>query len=183
MEVPEVIQCCDKSLNRLFRRKGKRLTRQKLLDSECYYERMRGMKKISGALAVKLLKIPCAVVFSALLMLICASPVSTQVNGISLTGTWTAGNLGVFFIRQIGNEVWWLGEDDPLQPSWCNVGHGTVTDRTLTVEWTDIPKGTSRSRGTVVINIAHSNKLEVISQKGGFAVKEMTKSKPGVEME
>jgi len=141
------------------------------------------MKTISGTLLHKLLKISCTLVFTALLLVIFARPVSTQVNGISLTGTWTAGNLGVFFIRQIGNEVWWLGEDDPVQPSWCNVGHGTVTDRTLTVDWIDIPKGTSRSRGTVVINIAHSNRLEVVSQKGGFAVKEMTKAKPGVEME
>ncbi|MHC9540462.1 MAG: hypothetical protein AB9903_13175 [Vulcanimicrobiota bacterium] len=141
------------------------------------------MKTISRALLKKLLKISFTVACVTLLLVIFAHPVSTQVNGISLTGTWTAGNLGVFFIRQIGNEVWWLGEDDPVQPSWCNVGHGTVTDRTLTVDWIDIPKGTSRSRGTVVINIAHSNRLEVVSQKGGFAVKEMTKSKPGVEME
>lgn len=141
------------------------------------------MKTISGTLLEKLLKISFTVACVTLLLVIFARPVSTQVNGISLTGTWTAGNLGVFFIRQIGNEVWWLGEDDPVQPSWCNVGHGTVTDRTLTADWIDIPKGTSRSKGTVVINIAHSNRLEVVSQNGGFAVKEMTKSKPGVEME
>ncbi len=124
-----------------------------------------------------------AVACVALLLLIFARPASTQVKGIRLTGTWTAGNMGTFFIRQIGDEVWWFGEDDPIQPTWSNVGHGTVTDYTLTMDWIDVPKGTSRSRGTVVMKIAYPERLELVSQKGGFACKVMTKAKPGVEVE
>jgi len=141
------------------------------------------VRAITGPCSRRFLLISLAAVFVIALLVSFARPASTQVNGIRLTGTWTAGNLGVFFIRQIGDEVWWLGEDDPLQPTWCNVGYGKVVDRTITADWIDIPKGSSRSKGTVVLKITYPNRLEVESQTGGFAVKEMTKAKQGVEEE
>ena len=59
-------------------------------------------------------------------------------NPASLTGTWMANDGGMYFLRQIGDTLWWLGlSGGLLHPGlqFCNVFHGSVTASAVTGEW------------------------------------------------
>lgn len=47
-------------------------------------------------------------------------------NGIDLTGSWAASDVGTYYIRQIGNTVWWLGLSSDQGLTFANVFRGTV---------------------------------------------------------
>jgi len=118
-----------------------------------------------------------------LFLLALSQPAFSSDALIDINGTWSAGNLGTFFIRQIGNEVWWFGEDDPLYPTWANIAHGFMEGRTIKLQWTDVPKGISRLSGTVEYEIKYPNRLVRIAETGGFGVRDLEKAKAGVEEE
>jgi len=127
---------------------------------------------------------PLPVLAIALCMaLASSSPAMAQVNVLDLNGTWSAGNFGTFFIRQIGAEIWWLGEDDPIQPTWCQIGHGKMEGKLIIIDWIDLPKGLANLQGTVVFEVTYPDRMVRKSETGGFSVKEMTRAKRGVETE
>jgi hypothetical protein len=112
-----------------------------------------------------------------------AAPASAASSPIDLNGTWSAGNLGTFFIRQIGNEVWWFGEDDPLTPTWSNIAHGFIEGKIVKLKWIDVPKGTSQLQGTVEFEIKYPDRIVRTAETGGFGVKVLERAKRGVEEE
>lgn len=74
----------------------------------------------------------------------------------SLTGVWTstteAGAFsGVYYVRQVGERVVWFGEDQ--EGRFANVFDGRLTGRTLSGSWWDVPKGWTRNRGTLSMNL------------------------------
>jgi hypothetical protein len=54
---------------------------------------------------------------------------------IDLTGVWNCDDKGTYYLRQIGNTLWWYGEQKSNNPLWSNVAHGTITDNTINLEW------------------------------------------------
>ena len=71
-------------------------------------------------------------------------------DAIRLTGPWAADDGGVYYIRQIGNHVWWNGMSDRLGDakdfgrSWNNVAMGTLDDDgTITLDWADVREAAS----------------------------------------
>lgn len=85
-----------------------------------------------------------------------------------LNGTWRTGNIGLFYIRQIDDKIWWYGEDDQLSPTWSNIAYGTVDGNIITLDWIDVPKGYASLRGSLVIEIKYPNRLVRIAETGGF---------------
>ena len=44
-----------------------------------------------------------------------------------LTGKWQADvGGGVYYMRQMGNQLFWLGEQQDSNPAWCNVAQGFI---------------------------------------------------------
>jgi hypothetical protein len=86
----------------------------------------------------------------------------------NLTGVWNCDDGGIYYIRQLGNKIWWYGETDPNTPEWSNVMYGTVNDRTINGNWADVPKGTVFQNGEITVNIESNNRLSVIQKTGGF---------------
>ena len=87
---------------------------------------------------------------------------------VDLTGTWKADDGGTYFMRQIGDEVWWFGEDSPTSPNFSNVAYGHLSDNLLIMRWADVPKGKTLSAGILEL-VVQSNSQIVASQKtGGF---------------
>src|SRR5215468_8958646 len=75
-------------------------------------------------------------------------------GGSSLTGTWMANDGGMYFLRQIGDTLWWLGlSGGLLHPGlqFCNVFHASVTGSAVTGEWSDVPRGATSGRGTLTL--------------------------------
>jgi hypothetical protein len=88
---------------------------------------------------------------------------------VDLTGTWHADDGGTYYIRQIGSEVWWFGENDKVSPSFSNVAHGSSDDFALLLNWADVPKGVTTSSGLLAIEIISSTEMQAAYQSGGFS--------------
>ena len=92
-------------------------------------------------------------------------------NPASLTGTWMANDGGMYFLRQTGDTLWWLGlSDGLLQPGlqFCNVLHASVNRSAVTGEWSDVPRGATSGRGTLTLRPAGDNQLLRLADSGGF---------------
>jgi hypothetical protein len=87
---------------------------------------------------------------------------------IDLTGVWNCDDGGKYYVRQLGTDVWWYGEQDPSYPSWSNVMRGTISGNKINGDWTDVPKGSVMQNGNLVLQIASNNKFVAISKTGGF---------------
>lgn len=92
-----------------------------------------------------------------------------------LTGVWTCDDGGKFYIRQIGNKIWWFGEDKAKNPTYSNVAYGTISGNTIKLKWADVPKGGIIQDGTLVIKVRSNNKLVAVEKTGGFGGNEWTR--------
>jgi hypothetical protein len=89
-----------------------------------------------------------------------------------LTGVWNASDVGTYYIRQIGESVWWLGLSRDQGKTFANIFHGTLTPTIaggfIQGEWADIPLGVSVSQGTLSLNSPSFAELNFVSGTGGF---------------
>jgi len=89
-------------------------------------------------------------------------------QNLDLTGVWHTDGGATFYVRQIGINVWWYGEHSPTNPNWTNVASGTVLGGVLRVHWIDVPKGQTRSEGTLTLRVVDANHLTVSDNPNGF---------------
>lgn len=104
---------------------------------------------------------------------------STQGEGnknIDLTGIWSCDDAGTYYIRQIGNAVWWDGEDTAANPRWANVAHGTISGNTVTLEYADVPEGTAIGYGTLVLDIISNDELRAKEKPESYGGSHWTRS-------
>ncbi|MFB3764284.1 MAG: hypothetical protein ACE14P_03440 [Methanotrichaceae archaeon] len=90
---------------------------------------------------------------------------------LDLTGVYTTKPSGTYYITQVGNNVYWYGEEKSQNPSWSNIAYGTIKGNTLTLNWADVPKGSTHSSGTLTLSVtrpAGMTVLTVTQQTGGF---------------
>ena len=97
-------------------------------------------------------------------------------NGVSdlsgpLTGTWRADDGGVYYLRQAGRCLWWMGTSyEDLDESggspgwgWANVAVGRIVDDTIYLEWGDV-LGEFPGRGTLTLQVSddgdHIDKID-----------------------
>jgi len=74
-----------------------------------------------------------------------------------LTGTWAGNDMATFYVRQIGNTVWWLDLSRDQGRTFANVFLGTITTETVSGgsrqvingNWVDIPLGQAANSGTL----------------------------------
>jgi hypothetical protein len=78
---------------------------------------------------------------------------------IDLTGAWAGDDDGVYIMRQIGDQVWWLGMSGIDQPlvdrgsDWTNVYLGSLKGDTVTGTYADVPLGQILDKGPVVVKL------------------------------
>ncbi len=99
-----------------------------------------------------------------------ATPVQVE-QGNDLTGVWNAGG-ATFYVRQLGKEIWWLGELSPANPRWTNVARGTVDDKLVHIKWVDVPKGETRGEGTLTLRIVDSKHMKIEENPNDFWVRD-----------
>ena len=115
----------------------------------------------------------CFVLCLLALLLALAISVSQTVNKIAVTPTNNlngvfSGAGGKYYLRQLGNEILWYGEEDAVDPTWSNVAHGVIKGNLITVKWADVPKGEIMQSGNLVIKINSNDELVLIKQTGEF---------------
>ena len=98
-----------------------------------------------------------------------------------LTGVWRGNANSYYYIREIGDVVWWLGFDDnskyslhrPFDHNFVNVFSGVRTnDNFISGSWSDIPRGASYRSGTLKLQNTtfafFDDALVRNSETGGF---------------
>ena len=92
-----------------------------------------------------------------------------------LTGAWQGNDSGVYYIRHVGDCVWWFGtEVDEIepgatgQPGFANVAAGRMVGTRIELEWADVPLGNILNGGglTFVYDAANDT-LTLAEQRGG----------------
>jgi hypothetical protein len=87
----------------------------------------------------------------------------------SLTGVWNCDDGGKYYLRQLGNTLWWYGEPDSLSPSWSNVAKGTISGNTIQMDWANVPKGGIMQSGILKLKLLSSNEIQAEQKTGGFS--------------
>jgi len=97
-----------------------------------------------------------------------------QLTDTDLTGTWDCG-FGVYYMRQIETDVWWVGlSHDAGDPNanvgqvFTNVFHGSRNGDTITGTWVDVPKGTTSGSGTLTLVRTEGVVFQLQAQTGNF---------------
>lgn len=107
-----------------------------------------------------------SIVTAALLLLGTVS--SAGADNYDLTGVWhTVGGV-TFYVRQVGNEIWWFGEQAPNNPRWTNVASGTLQGDQVRVRWVDVPMGGTRHEGSLGLKVVAGNHLVVNENPNDF---------------
>jgi hypothetical protein len=88
-------------------------------------------------------------------------------QSIRLTGRWKSDNGGIYYMRQVDNELFWLGEGGD-RTTWANVYHGYISGNSITGSWADVPKANNRLAGELDINIESPRRLVATRKTGGF---------------
>lgn len=92
-----------------------------------------------------------------------------------LTGAWQGNDRGVYYIRQVGDCVWWFGtEVDEIepgatgQPGFANVASGRMVGTQVDLEWADVPLGNILNGGGLTFLYDEANDtLTLTEQRGG----------------
>ena len=91
-----------------------------------------------------------------------------------LTGAWSGDDGGVYYIRQVGDCVWWFGTElrdvEPGvtgQPGFANVATGRVDGTKIVVEWADVPMGNIlNGGGLTLVYDQDGDRLEITERRG-----------------
>lgn len=89
------------------------------------------------------------------------------VRSIYLTGRWRGNDGGIYYIRQVGNDIFWFVESSD-STSWTNVYHGYISGRKIIGSWADVPKGNIRQAGEMDLIIESPRRMVAIRKTGGF---------------
>lgn len=96
------------------------------------------------------------------------SGVTKPSGSFDLSGKWYGDDGGIYYIRQIGNRIWWFGENHPNAPSWSNVAYGEAHGAEIRLQWADVPKGYIMNSGTLVLEILSNGRIAARHKTGGF---------------
>jgi hypothetical protein len=106
------------------------------------------------------------VFFLIAILVLAFSAVNAQ--ALDLTGRWTCDDGGKYYLHQVGNQVWWLGESSDNGATWTNVFQGQVAGNQVNGKWADVPQGRIMSSGVMVLRIVDANHLKALNKTGGF---------------
>jgi hypothetical protein len=88
-----------------------------------------------------------------------------------MNGVWKSNDGGTYYVRQIGNDIWWVGMSGDGGKTWTNVYKGTRNGPTVTGTWADVPRGRVRSGGILNLHVDGSTGVLGFSRRevsGGF---------------
>lgn len=95
------------------------------------------------------------------------NPAVPKTGAIDLTGYWKSDQGAIYFIRQIGDKVFWYMDN---MPSVRNSFAGSIGGDVVTGEWADLPGGTAieTGAGTLKMKIESNDKLSKISATSNY---------------
>ena len=98
-----------------------------------------------------------------------------------LNGYYEGDDGGAYFVRQVGDKVYWFGEDP--NGAWANVLMGTIVGNKINAKFWDIPKGKTQGMGDIVLEVQGDGAtIAKVSSTSPFGMKTMKKAVPHTEM-
>jgi len=99
---------------------------------------------------------------------------TASAQGVDLTDVWYCDDGGIYYVRQLGKEIWWYGEQSSGRiPLFSNVARGTLeteeAGNMLHLQWVDVPRGRTGGSGTLTIRVESNNKMVAVHKSGGFS--------------
>jgi hypothetical protein len=85
-----------------------------------------------------------------------------------LNGVFRCNDGGTYYVRQIGNEVWWFGPSSDEGASFTNVYKGTISGDAIIGTWADVPYGQARGWGSMNLVIHSQYSFDSSYKTGGF---------------
>jgi len=105
-----------------------------------------------------------------LLMGLCTNAAAKELDGY-----YQGDDGGAYFVRQIGDKIYWVGEDP--KGGWANVVIGSVAGNKITARFWDIPKGRTHGMGEITLEIQRDgDTLAKVSSSTPFGTKTLTKT-------
>lgn len=105
---------------------------------------------------------------------------SAASQNFNLTGRWRCNDGGIYYLRQVGNELWWYGQSNDNDPEFSNVYHATIHgNATIVGRWADVPVGGTGGSGELDLKIVSNNRLTAIRRTGNFGGTEWTRAGAG----
>lgn len=93
----------------------------------------------------------------------------------NLTGRWNGNDGGKYFLRQVGNELWWYGMSGDGGASWTNVFQGRIEGKKVRGRWADVPLGRIMGDGEMHLQVLSPNHLRATHRTGGFGGSDWTR--------
>lgn len=116
---------------------------------------------------------------SACLLLLSIAAIATPANEI--TGYYEGDDGGAYFLRQIGEKVYWFGEDPDGR--WANIMMGTISGNKINGNFWDVPKGKTKGMGEITLEIqGNGQTLVKSSSTTPFGTKSWKKTVPHQEV-
>jgi hypothetical protein len=111
----------------------------------------------------------------ALLISITNSPAAPTKQDLS--GRWHCDDGGTYFVRQVGNELWWTGKsgeklEKGKKKAFANVYHGKIDGNKVVGSWADDPAGEAMNAGILNLEIVVEDgklHLKKTDETGGFS--------------
>lgn len=90
-----------------------------------------------------------------------------QLAACTNPGVYRCDDGGAYFVRQVGDSVYWFGER--ADGAFANLFTGKRSGNVISGNWYDLPKGASRNSGTLSLLIDDgAGTLTRTAQSGGF---------------
>ena len=107
----------------------------------------------------------------------------------ALTGAWAGSEGGVYYIRHVGDCVWWFGTElEDIEPrmtaqhGFANVASGRVIGSHIEVEWADLPMGNILGGGGLTFTYVEEDGQLVLTEQRGdwqpFGANTLTRMEP-----
>jgi hypothetical protein len=96
------------------------------------------------------------------------APAVLRSPGVIVTATYSCDDGGTYYVRQVGNQIWWYGESGDGGATWSNVFSGTRSGNTVTGNWADVPKGIIRGTGRLILHVDSPTSFHATGKSGGF---------------
>jgi hypothetical protein len=134
---------------------------------------------------------PAAVIRPAVAAPCTARELKYDPKTVDLTGAWRGDDGGIYYLRQLGNDLWWsgmsgrVGSPSDLGRDWNNVAKGTINaDLTIDLDWADVPRGGILGHGTLHWKIIDDGTGNIVLKKmaetgTGFGGSRFTACQPG----
>jgi hypothetical protein len=96
------------------------------------------------------------------------APAPIAAAPLNLTGVWSGDDGGTYYLRQIGDRLWWYGQSGDGGRAWTNVLHGGIQGNRITGSWADVPHGQIQNAGEMELAIMSPDRLMATRKTGGF---------------